>query len=193
MPTPTRGRSCRNPAPTPSIVYSGNDGGLSRSTNGGVTWTPLSAGGLQTSLFYNIDMRPDATGSINVGALQDNEVETTAGAVAPGWVAHAGRRRLGCRLRRHHCRTGLLHQRLLVPGAVHARPSLHQRRRHLPYGNHAVGHRRPTRAAISRRSPPTRATAAPSTSAAARTSGRAGTAAIPAPGASFRRSQAPAT
>ena len=55
-----------------------------------MTWAPLSAGGLQTSLFYNIDMRPDATGSVNVGALQDNEVETTAGAIAPGWVGTQG-------------------------------------------------------------------------------------------------------
>lgn len=79
------------PSPTPSIVYCGTDGGLSKSTDGGSTWTPLSAGGLQTSLFYNIDLKPDASASVTVGALQDNEVETTKGATTTlGWVATSG-------------------------------------------------------------------------------------------------------
>ena len=38
----------------------------------GLTWTPLTAGGLQTGLFYNIDIKPDASASVTVGALQDN-------------------------------------------------------------------------------------------------------------------------
>ena len=78
------------PSPNPSIVFSGNDGGLSKSADSGATWTPLNSGGLQTSLFYNIDIRPDATGSVTVGALQDNEIETTKGAVSPGWIATQG-------------------------------------------------------------------------------------------------------
>ena len=78
------------PSPTPSIVFCGNDGGLYRSTNGGATWTPLSSGGLQTGLFYNIDMRPDATGSNNVAALQDNGTQTKVGATGLGWVAAQG-------------------------------------------------------------------------------------------------------
>jgi Abnormal spindle-like microcephaly-assoc'd, ASPM-SPD-2-Hydin len=79
------------PSPTSSIVYCGTDGGLSRSTDGGSTWMPLSGGGLQTGLFYNIDVKPDATGSVTVGALQDNEVETTKGATTTlGWVATSG-------------------------------------------------------------------------------------------------------
>jgi hypothetical protein len=46
---------------------------------------------LQTGLFYNIDFKPDATGSVTVGALQDNEIETTAGgAIAPGWIGTNG-------------------------------------------------------------------------------------------------------
>lgn len=78
------------PSPTPSIVFCGNDGGLYRSTDGGVTWTDLNGGGVQTGLFYNIDFRPDATGSVNVGTLQDNAVETTSGAVGLGWRGTLG-------------------------------------------------------------------------------------------------------
>lgn len=75
----------RQSGPSPSIVYCGNDGGIFRSTDGGATWTPLNSGGLQTGLFYNISVRPDVTASVTVGALQDNEVETTSGAVGLGW------------------------------------------------------------------------------------------------------------
>jgi photosystem II stability/assembly factor-like uncharacterized protein/protein involved in polysaccharide export with SLBB domain len=74
-------------SPAPSIVYCGTDGGLSRSTNGGANWTPLAGGGLQTGLFYNLDVKPDATASVTVGALQDNDVETTSGGSGLGWVA----------------------------------------------------------------------------------------------------------
>jgi hypothetical protein len=71
--------------PTPSIVYFGTDGGLSRSTDGGSTWTSLSAGGLQTGLFYNIDVKPDATASVTVGGLQDNGLETNTGMGGLAW------------------------------------------------------------------------------------------------------------
>jgi len=69
----------------PTIVLSGNDGGLARSDDEGAIWDPLNSGGLQTGLFYNIDMKPDATGSVTVGALQDNQVETTATAPDLVW------------------------------------------------------------------------------------------------------------
>jgi photosystem II stability/assembly factor-like uncharacterized protein len=70
------------PAPSPSVVFCGNDGGIDKSTTGGVgpgAWTSLNAGGLQTGLFYNIDLKPDATASVIVGSAQDNGLQTTAG------------------------------------------------------------------------------------------------------------------
>jgi hypothetical protein len=78
------------PSPTASIVFNGGDGGLSRSTDGGATWTPLNAGGLQTGLFYNIEFKPDATGSVTLGALQDNGLQTTSGVAAPAWSSPQG-------------------------------------------------------------------------------------------------------
>ena len=80
----------RQPAPTPSIVYCGNDGGLFRSTDGGTTWTALNAGALQTTLFYNISLRPDATASETVGTLQDNGIQTTSGAAGQSWNSPQG-------------------------------------------------------------------------------------------------------
>ena len=84
------------PSPTPTTVFVGTDGGINRSTDNGATWTSLNGGGLQSGLFYNIDVKPDAAASVLVGALQDNEVETTAGAGSPlGWVGANGGGRLG--------------------------------------------------------------------------------------------------
>ncbi len=79
----------RRPAPTPSVVYCGNDGGIYRSTNG-TTWVALNAGGLQTGLFYNMTVRPDATGTVTVGALQDNGLQTTSGVASPTWQSPQG-------------------------------------------------------------------------------------------------------
>jgi Abnormal spindle-like microcephaly-assoc'd, ASPM-SPD-2-Hydin len=79
------------PSPTPTTVFVGTDGGINQSVDNGAIWTSLNAGGLQTALFYNIDVKPDATASVIVGAVQDNEVETTAGAGSPlGWVGANG-------------------------------------------------------------------------------------------------------
>jgi hypothetical protein len=73
----------------PAIVFCGNDGGIFRSTNG-TSFDSLNAGGLQTGLFYNLDVKPDATASVTLGALQDNGVATTAGAVSPAWQSGLG-------------------------------------------------------------------------------------------------------
>jgi hypothetical protein len=74
-----------------TVVYIGCDGGIDVSTNAGITWdSTKNAGGLQTGLFYNLTIKPDATASATVGALQDNAVETTAAAVPPEWIHSDG-------------------------------------------------------------------------------------------------------
>jgi hypothetical protein len=77
-------------APAPSIIWAGTDGGIDVSVNGGSTFTPKNGGGLQTGLFYNIAVKPDATASVTAGALQDNQIQTTAGETAPEWQATIG-------------------------------------------------------------------------------------------------------
>jgi hypothetical protein len=67
-----------------SIVYCGNDGGIFKST-GGTAFTSLNGGGFQAALFYNLDVKRDATASVTLGALQDNGIVTTANAIAPTW------------------------------------------------------------------------------------------------------------
>jgi photosystem II stability/assembly factor-like uncharacterized protein len=76
------------PSPSPSIVFIGNDGGIWKSTDGGATWSGTGApaptineGGLQTTLFYNMDVRKDATASVTEGSLQDNGTVRTAGSL----------------------------------------------------------------------------------------------------------------
>ena len=75
----------RRPAPAATVVYCGCDGGTFRSDDGGVNWTALNDGGLQTGLLYNLAVRPDATASVTLAALQDNGLLTTSGAVGPAW------------------------------------------------------------------------------------------------------------
>jgi hypothetical protein len=78
------------PSPTPTIVFVGTDGGINQSLDNGSTWPSLNNGGLQTGLFYNVDVRPDATASVLIGALQDNDIETTKTATSPGWFGAIG-------------------------------------------------------------------------------------------------------
>jgi len=73
-----------------TVVYCGCDGGVDVSTDGGSSWSSRNTGGLQTGLFYNLAIKPDATASVTVGALQDNEVQTTKGASGRAWNATFG-------------------------------------------------------------------------------------------------------
>ncbi len=79
------------PQPGPfSIVYCGNDGGIYRAT-GGTAFTSLNGGGLQTALFYNLDVKKDAAASVTLGALQDNGIVTNAAPAAfPTWTMGFG-------------------------------------------------------------------------------------------------------
>jgi hypothetical protein len=79
------------PQPGPfSVVYCGNDGGIFKAT-GGTGFTSLNAGGLQTALFYNLDVKRDAGASVTLGALQDNGIVTNAPpAVFPAWAMGFG-------------------------------------------------------------------------------------------------------
>lgn len=87
----------KQPSPTPSIVFIGNDGGIWKSTNGGAAWSgtgqpgapaTINAGGLQTALFYNFDIKKDLTASVTEGGLQDNGIVRTTGGIA--WTDTAG-------------------------------------------------------------------------------------------------------
>jgi len=78
------------PGGAKTVVYCGCDGGIDVSTDAGGSWNPLNSNGIQTGLFYNIAIKPDATASVTAGALQDNELQTTSGATFPGWNAPIG-------------------------------------------------------------------------------------------------------
>ena len=53
-----------SPQPGPfSVAYCGNDGGFFNCASG-TTFTSLNAGGIQTALFYNLDVKRDATASV---------------------------------------------------------------------------------------------------------------------------------
>ena len=78
------------PQPGPlSVAYCGNDGGIFRCTSG-TSFDHRNGGGLQTALFYNIDVKPDAGASVTLGSLQDNGNVTTAGETAPTWKMGVG-------------------------------------------------------------------------------------------------------
>jgi hypothetical protein len=66
----------------PPVVMCGTDGGCMKSADRGQTWTSLNSGGVQTTLFYNVDGKPDAASSSMLGTLQDNGILRGAGAGA---------------------------------------------------------------------------------------------------------------
>src|SRR5262249_7758926 len=66
-----------------------------KSTDGGATFTgtggsstSINEGGLQTTLFYHLDLKRDASASVSLGALQDNGDITTTG--IPVWTTRVG-------------------------------------------------------------------------------------------------------
>jgi len=75
-----------------SFVYAGDDGGIWRTENTGVTWTgtnggspppTINGGGLQTSLIYHMDVKRDSTASVTLIAMQDNGTAQYTG--SPTW------------------------------------------------------------------------------------------------------------
>jgi photosystem II stability/assembly factor-like uncharacterized protein len=76
----------KQPLPAPSIVFSGNDGGIFRSENKGTTWTHRNSF-LSTALLYNIALKPSDNGfGFVVGAFQDNKIYTKRADAYPfGW------------------------------------------------------------------------------------------------------------
>jgi hypothetical protein len=80
----------------PSIVYTGNDGGMYRSTNNGVAWSgaaagppdTINAGGLQTAMIYHMDIQRDAAATKTLISLQDNG--SAQSGVIPDWTIRTG-------------------------------------------------------------------------------------------------------
>jgi len=54
-----------------TIVYTGNDGGIWRSTNGGVAWTNLNNSGFSATQFQSIALHPTDP-NFSIGGTQDN-------------------------------------------------------------------------------------------------------------------------
>ena len=71
------------PAPAPTIVYCVTDGGVWRSGDDGVSFRSRNEGGLQTTLIYNLDIKPDSTASESAAAFQDNGSKLAG--ITPTW------------------------------------------------------------------------------------------------------------
>lgn len=55
----------------PNVVYEGNDGGIWKSTNGGVSWTSLNIFPFSASQYQSIDVHPTDP-NFSIGGTQDN-------------------------------------------------------------------------------------------------------------------------
>jgi hypothetical protein len=86
-----------SPATGNTIVFVGNDGGIWRSDDNGADWTgtpqansppTLNGGGLQTTLYYHMDVQRDTAATTTLGAMQDNGIiKSCPTCAAPvGWT-----------------------------------------------------------------------------------------------------------
>jgi hypothetical protein len=71
----------------PAVILKGNDGGVSRSTNGGSTWTHFN--NLPISQFYTVEAHPLEPAKI-YGGLQDNGVQRTPDGQTNDWSSVVG-------------------------------------------------------------------------------------------------------
>ncbi|MGE5324588.1 MAG: Ig-like domain repeat protein, partial [Actinomycetota bacterium] len=62
------------PAPNSNIIYTGNDGGIFKSTNSGATWTSLNNSTFSATQFQSLALHP-ADANFMIGGTQDNGTE----------------------------------------------------------------------------------------------------------------------
>ena len=58
-------------ASNPNIIYTGNDGGIFKSTNGGITWNSMNTTGFKATQFQSLALHP-IDPNFTVGGTQDN-------------------------------------------------------------------------------------------------------------------------
>ena len=74
---------------SPTIIFCGNDGGIFSPPTASTSVRSMTEGSRPASSTTSTS-NPIATASVTLGALQDNGVATTAGAVSPAWQAGLG-------------------------------------------------------------------------------------------------------
>lgn len=62
-----------------AIIYTGNDGGIYKSTDFGVTWTSLNVSGFNATQFQSLDTHP-SNSEFMIGGTQDNGTQLRSGA-----------------------------------------------------------------------------------------------------------------
>ncbi|HET9839147.1 MAG TPA: Ig-like domain repeat protein [Candidatus Angelobacter sp.] len=58
----------------PSVIYSGNDGGVFRSADSGATWSSINTAGFNATQFVSLSLHP-TDGNFTIGGTQDNGTE----------------------------------------------------------------------------------------------------------------------